>query len=200
MKPFIALTALQHESIDPDEGNVLPRVLPLAGHDSSLPRLAAARPRQHGSARGDRAARATCTSISSRSRSASTTIAAGLKEIRLRCARGARHQRRESRCRAVAANGRRRQFARREDQVWFPGETVDHRHRPGLHARDAGAARARRRDVRGTRHALRAAALDRHRERRHARGQYSEPSRLPSRRPGTGSRRTGKSCTMRWSA
>ncbi len=62
-----------------------------------------------------------------------------------------------------------------------PRRDGHHGHRAGLHARDADSACERRRDVRGARHALRAAALARHRRRRDARDELGRPGRAAGR-------------------
>ena len=68
--------------------------------------------------------RATSTSISWRPRWASTNIANGLKAFGFGAPTGLDIGGEQPRHRAVAARGRRSNFSRREDQVWYPGETV----------------------------------------------------------------------------
>ena len=80
-------------------------------------------------------------------------------------------------CRHV--NGRRKLFKRPADQIWFPGRDGQLRHRPGLLARDAAAARALHHDPRERRHVVQAAARQRRsRLRPPARSATSRQSRV----------------------
>ena len=55
VKPFIALTALQHESIDPSKELYCPGEWRLPGSDAQIPRRPRRRARGDGFAHGDRA-------------------------------------------------------------------------------------------------------------------------------------------------
>ncbi len=123
VKPFIALAALQNEAMTPDEERYCPGHFRLPGHDAPLPRLAAARPRQRGHARRRSCSRATCTSITSPIAMGIDAMAAGLKQFGFGAPVGLDISGENSGI-VPSREWKQKAFARREDQVWFPGETV----------------------------------------------------------------------------
>ena len=106
-------------------------------------------------------------------------LANGLKAFGFGVCDGARHRRRESGI-VPSPEWKKRRFARREDQVWFPGETINTGVGQGYmlvtplqlaHA-EADNGRARRRTC--------AAAPDRRRGRRHAQGHVYRADHVPN--------------------
>ncbi len=168
VKPFIALTALQHESIDPSKELYCPGEWRLPGFTH---KYREGRGGVHGATDLHTAIVRSCDVYFYQLATADRhqRPRGRPQSVRLRCRDGPRHQRREPRRRAVTGVEEEAVRSPRRSGV-VPRRDRHHRRRTGLHARHAAPARARRGDAGRARRPAHPEAPDRRGEWRHERG------------------------------